>query len=133
MAYSRKKAEQIVTALEDPLNVHLLKLLGLDAPAATRAVWRREIKSWLRRIAAIALKPDNKRLSSADLYAWLYDEPFGGAEARNVEAVLALEGEGFSRAAASSTELAARLQALHLALAARLAVGDGAADLIDAL
>lgn len=54
MAYPRKKIEQIVTGLERPLNRHLLKLIGLAAPEATRAVWRKEVKRWLLEIASCA-------------------------------------------------------------------------------
>ena len=38
MAYSWKKAEQIVSGLERPLNRHLIKLMGLQASDETRAV-----------------------------------------------------------------------------------------------
>jgi hypothetical protein len=132
MAYSRKKAEQIITGLERPLNRHLVKLIGFEAAEATRAVWKKEVKRWLREIAAIRLKPNIARLKEADLHDWLYDEPFGGVELLNTRFLMEDAGEEFT-ARASAEVVAVRLRALHEALGPRLANGDAAGDLIDAL
>ena len=50
--------EQLVSGLEQPINLHLLKLLGCPAGPETRQQWKRELKTWLPRIAAITLKPE---------------------------------------------------------------------------
>lgn len=90
------------------------------------------MKRWLLEIASLRLKPDNRTLSSEILFEWLFEEPFGGAEALNAGALLALEADSFSQIMDGATA-AARLQALHRALAPKLAVGDPAYGLIDAL
>jgi hypothetical protein len=133
MAFTRKKAEQIVTGLERPLNRHLVKLLALQAPEETRAAWKREVKRWLREIAALRLKPAVTRLKASDLNAWLYDEPFGGVEELNTRFLIqdSLE-EGFV-AHAGASETAARLKALHETLSVRLAAGDPAVELVDGI
>lgn len=132
MAYPRRKIEQIVTGLERPLNRHLLKLVGLAAPEPTRAVWRKEVKRWLLEIASLRLKPSNRMLAAETLFEWLFEEPFGGAEARNAGALLALEADAFPQTLGGA-EAAVRLRALHEALTLRLAVGDPGFDLIDPL
>lgn len=132
MAYSRKKAEQIVTGLERPLNRHLVKLLGFEASPETRAVWKKEVKRWLREIAAIRLKPEIAKLKPGDLSVWLYEEPFGGVELLNTRFLMEDAAEDFS-AHATPEDVAQRLKLLHEALCARLAAGDPAGDLIDGL
>lgn len=132
MAYSRKKAEQIVTGLERPLNRHLVKLIAFDAPPQTRAVWKRELGRWLREIAAIRVKPHMTHLKPKDLSDWLYEEPFGGVEEINTRFLIEDESEGF-RVVRDAAATAQRLRELHQALGARLAAGDPAADLVEAL
>lgn len=61
MSIRQKKAEQIVSGLEQPINLHLLKLLGCVAPQEKREHWKRELETWLLRIAAITLKPETRR------------------------------------------------------------------------
>lgn len=135
LAYPRHKAEAIVTGLERPLNRHLLKLMGFDAPERTRKVWRYEVETWLTEIAAIRLKDDNRRLPARDLFDWLFDEPFGGVEVENVEALLRLTArrDKLVRNRRSADEIAEALRDLHARLAERLAAGDTGMDLIEAL
>lgn len=64
MAFTRKKASQIVTGLERPLNRDVLKLAALEATAETGAVWTRDVKRWLREIAALRPKPAVGRLKA---------------------------------------------------------------------
>ena len=133
MAFPRKKVEALITGLEDPLNVDLIKLLGLAAPEPLRAYWRTEIRSWLRKIARLRIKPNSEPASAEDLFAWLFDEPYGEVDPATIEALLEIEGQGFVHGAAPAAEIADRLRACHQALAPRLAAGDPAVDLIDGL
>lgn len=133
IAYSRKKAESIVTGLERPLNRHLVKLLGLHAPEATRVAWKKEVKRWLRDIAAIRLKPDIAKLKEKDVFEWLYEEPFGGVELLNTRYLMEdVAEEGFTPKT-SAEALAPALLALHRTMAPRLAAGEPCAELIEAL
>jgi hypothetical protein len=43
MAYPRKYVENIIIGLEDPLNEHLVKLVGFDFPGEQRDHFRREV------------------------------------------------------------------------------------------
>ena len=88
MSVGEKKAGQIVSGLEQSINPHLLKLLGCAGSAEMRRHWKRELETWLLRIAAITLKPDNTPIPAKVVCQWLYDETFGGSEQRNVEMML---------------------------------------------
>ena len=50
MALPRKLVEQILLGLYDPINVHLVKLVGFDFPLETRRRFRRELRTWLNKI-----------------------------------------------------------------------------------
>ncbi len=45
ISFGRRKAEQIVTGLEQPINLHLLKLLGCEADLETRRHWKHELST----------------------------------------------------------------------------------------
>lgn len=132
MAVTRKKAEQQVSGLEWPLNLHLVKLLGFDAPEATRAVWKREVREWCTQVATLRIEPANRPLPARTLLAWLHDERFEGSAAQNVAAMLALP-EGLRRNALPPEAVAARLHEFHAAACASLAAGQVPHDLIAAL
>jgi hypothetical protein len=93
MAVPRKKAEQQVSGLEWPINLHLVKLLGLEVPEATRTAWKRELREWCGQIATLRIKPANRTLPAATLMTWLHDERFEGSEVQNVSAMLALQAD----------------------------------------
>jgi hypothetical protein len=88
MPTRKKKAEQIVGGLEQPINLHLPKLLGCAAGPELRQHWKCELETWLPRIAAVALKLDDTPIPARVAYHWIYDETFGGREQRNVEMML---------------------------------------------
>jgi hypothetical protein len=88
---SRKYFEHIIIGLEDPLNQHLVKLVGFDFPPEQRQHFRREIRLWLDKIQRLRLKPNN-RPGPFTLYCdLLYDYPFGGVEVRGERSESALE------------------------------------------
>lgn len=132
MAVTRKKAEQQVAGLEWPLNLHLVKLLGFDAPEATRQAWKREVREWCTQVATLRIKPANRPLPARTLLAWLHDERFQGSEAQNVAAMLALP-EGLRRNGQTPEAVAARLHEFHVSACAALAAGQVPAELIAAL
>lgn len=122
MAVPRKKAEQQVSGLEWPANLHLVKLLGLEAPEARRAAWKRELREWCGQIATLRIMPSNRNLSAATLMTWLHDERFKGSEVQNVSAMLALQTD-FGRNALSAEEVAQRLHAFHAEASSILSTG----------
>lgn len=133
MSVKKKKAEQIVGGLEQPINLHLLKLLGCQAGPDLRRHWKQELETWLLRIATITLKPDNKPMPEKLIYEWLYDETFGGSEEHNAEIMLRLLAREYPRNQVDTPTIVARLRDIHRQLARRLAQNDPAEDIIDAL
>jgi hypothetical protein len=133
MSIRKKKAEQIVGGLEQPINLHLLKLLGCQAGPELRLHWKRELETWLLRIAAITLKPDDTPIPAKVAYRWLYDETFGGSEQRNAEMMLRFLARDYPRNEVDTPVIVARLRSVHEHLAERIAQNDPGMDIIDAL
>jgi len=133
MSFRNKKAEQIVSGLEQPINLHLLKLLGCLAGPETRQHWKRELETWSLRIAAITLKPDDTPIPAKVVYQWLYDEPFGGSEQRNVEMMLRFLAREHPRNQIDTPAIVEHLRSIHERLAERIAQNDPGEDVIEAL
>lgn len=133
MSLKRRKAEQIVTGLEQPINLHLLKLLGCQADDTIRAHWKHELDTWLLRIAAITLKPNDKPIPARVAYEWLYNETFGGSEVRNVEMMLRFLARDYPRNEVNAATLSKQLQAIHVQLADCIAKNDPGQEIIAAL
>jgi hypothetical protein len=60
MAYTQKKAERVLTALEKPMNDHLLKL-WTSPNSSEREIWISDLINWIDEIAEIVLRPANTR------------------------------------------------------------------------
>jgi NADH:ubiquinone oxidoreductase subunit C len=108
MAYPRKYVEKIIIGLEDPLNEHLVKLIGFDFPA------------------------EHSRTGSFKFYYdLLFDYPFGGVELQNTRTMMDLIGEEYGlHPTKSPQELAEWLQQFHATLAERLHQGQTVLDLV---
>jgi hypothetical protein len=133
MSVRKRKAEQIVSGLEQPINLHLLKLLGCQAGPELRQHWKRELQTWLLRIAAMTLKPDDTPIPAKTAYQWLYDETFGGSEQRNVDMMLHFLAREYPRNEVDTPTIVARLRSIHQRMAERIARNDSGEDIIDAL
>jgi hypothetical protein len=84
MAYTQRKAERVITALEKPINDTLLKL-WTDPASRNRDAWLDDLINWIDEISEIVLKPGNTRPSHIFYYKLLFFEPFGGgAEVPNI-------------------------------------------------
>lgn len=134
MAYSQKKAESVITGLEKPINDHLLKLWTMP-DCADVPHWLVEVLNWIDEVGDIILKPDNRRPTAKFYYRILFDEPFGGAETRNITSRLRrLQRQGYRFSTnASPPELAERLRAFHAAFAQQSAKAPMTEDQIKAL
>lgn len=99
MAYPRKYAENIIIGLEDPLNEHLVKLVGFDFPAEHRNHFRRDVRTWLGKIQRLRMNPDSRTGSVKFYYDLLFDYPFGGVEVQNMRTMMDVIGQdtGFGR------------------------------------
>jgi hypothetical protein len=115
MAYTQKKAERILTALEKPLNDHLLKL-WTNPNAPEREMGISDLVNWIDEIAEIVLRPGNTRPQHVFYYRLLFFEPFGGgAEIPNIlRRLRRLQRRGFPVQIDLTPEaLLKRLQTFH--------------------
>jgi hypothetical protein len=132
LAYPRKLVEQIILGLCDPINQHLVKLVGFDFVPGLRQHFRRELRTWLRKIQALRFEPSNRTGSFKFYFDLLFDYPFGGVEIRNMRLIMdqiADEYEG-ARPTKSPKEMVAWLREFHTRLAERLHEGEDVLDLI---
>ena len=88
MAYPKRYVEHIITGLEDPLNQHLVKLIGFDFAPELREHFRQECEAWLDKIQRLRMKPNNRTGPAKFYYDLLYDYPFGGVEIQNMRSVM---------------------------------------------
>jgi hypothetical protein len=131
MAYPRKYVENIIIGLEDPLNQHLVKLVGFDFSAEQRGHFRREVRTWLAKIQRLRVKPDSRTGSFKFYFDLLFDYPFGGVEIQNMRTMMDLIREEYDLAPAKSPEeLVEWLQQFHTRLADRLHHGQAVLDLV---
>jgi hypothetical protein len=131
IAYPRKYVENIIIGLEDPLNEHLVKLVGFDFPAEQRCHFRREVRTWLAKIQRLRMKPDGRTGSFKFYYDLLFDYPFGGVEIQNMRTIMDLISDEYSlHPTKSPVELAESLRQFHAQLAERLHHGQTVLDLI---
>src|SRR6201993_1560034 len=126
MAYPRKYVENIIIGLEDPLNEHLVKLIGFDFPAEQRANFRREARTWLPKIQRLRMKPDRRTGSFKFYYDLLFDYPFGGVELPNARALMEFISSEYDgiRPTISPEEMAIWLKEFHTKLAQALHNGE---------
>jgi hypothetical protein len=132
MALPRKAVEQVLLGLYDPINEHLVKLVGFDFAPDLRQHFRRELRTWLRKIERLRFKPSNRTGSFKFYFDHLFDYPFGGVEIRNMRLIMddvADEYEG-AQPVKSPEEMVAWLKAFHEELARRLHEGEDVLDLI---
>jgi len=131
MTYPRKYVENIIIGLEDPLNQHLVKLVGFGFPAEQRGHFRREVQTWLAKIQSLRMKPDSRTGSFKFYYDLLFDYPFGGVEIQNMRTMMDLIREEYGLTPIKSPEeLVEWLQQFHTRLADRLHHGQAVLDLV---
>ena len=88
LAYPRKMIELIITGLSDPINEHLIKMVGFDFPQESRQDFRREIRTWLKKVQILRFKPTNRTGSVKFYLDLLFDYPFGGVEIQNIKKII---------------------------------------------
>lgn len=132
MALPRKAVEQVLLGLYDPINEHLVKLVGFDFPPDLRQHFRRELRTWLRKIERLRFKPGNRTGSVKFYFDRLFDYPFGGVEVRNMRLIMDDIADGYEGVppTKSPEDMVAWLKAFHEKLAERLHDGEDVLDLI---
>jgi len=132
MALPRKLVEQVILGLYDPINIHLVKLIGFDFSPELRQHFRRELRTCLRKIQRMRFKPHNRTGSSKFYFDMLFDYPFGGTEIRNMRLIMDEIADEYEDAQPTKIpeEIVEWLREFHLRLAERLHNGDDVLDLI---
>ena len=132
MAYPRKYVEHIFLGLEDPLNQHLIKLVGFDFPLEQRQHFRAEVRSWVNKLQRLRMKPNNRTGSFKFYYDLLFDYPFGGVELQNMRILIQLIAEQYPNVPATKSpeELVVWLKEFHTRLARALHNGEAVLDLL---
>ena len=132
MAYPKRYVEQIVTGLADPINEHLIKLIGFEFSPELRHHFQQELDTWLDKIQRLRMRPNNRTGAPKFYYDLLFDYPFGGVEVRNMQSIMGLISRRYEgiEPAKKPEEVAAWLQDFHAALAQRLSAGEMVLDMI---
>jgi hypothetical protein len=132
MSLPRKLVEQIILGLYDPINLHLVKLVGFDFKPTLREHFRKEMRTWLRKIQRLRFKPSNRAGSAKFYFDLLFDYPFGGVEVHNMRLVMDEVADEHQdvRPTKSPEEMVVWLKAFHAELAERLHNAEDVTDLI---
>ncbi|HEU0215757.1 MAG TPA: hypothetical protein VFQ90_03795 [Stellaceae bacterium] len=132
MALPRKLVEAVILGLYDPVNQHLVKLAAFDFPAEARQHFRRELRTWFRKIQRLRMKPDNRTGSIKFYFDLLFDYPFGGVELRNMRLIMDEIADTDESAAPTKTaeQMVDWLRNFHQELAERLHNGEDVLDMI---
>ena len=132
MALPRKLVEQVILGLYDPINIHLVKLVAFDFSPELRQHFKRELRSWLRKIQRLRFKPHNRTASSKFYFDMLFDYPFGGVEVRNMSLIMDEIADEYENARPTKQpeEMVEWLRAFHTGLSERLHNGEDVLDLI---
>ena len=132
MAYPKRYVEQIITGLADPINEHLIKLVGFEFSAELRQHFRQELDTWLDKIQRLRMQPNNRTGTAKFYYDLLFDYPFGGVEVRNTRSIMDLISRRYQGAQPARTpeEVVEWLRDFHTTLAQRLSAGEVVLDMI---
>ena len=123
MAYTQKKAERVITALEKPINDHLLKIWTI-ADLFEQPGWTDDLVNWIDEIGEIVFRPANVRPPHIFYYKLLFFEPFGGGAGlpNMLRRLRRLRRDGFHvQINYAPDALLSRLQAFHRDLSGRCA------------
>lgn len=88
MAYPQKVARDIIIGMADPINQHLVKLIGFQFALSLRRHFSAELRSWLNKMQRMRLKPIARTGSFKFYFDPLFDYPFGGVEVQNMRALM---------------------------------------------
>jgi hypothetical protein len=131
MALPRKLVETTILGLQDPINEHLVKLVGFELPDEQREHFRRELRTWFRKLRRLRIKPNNRPGSVKFYFDLLFDYPFGGVEVENMRSIIDEISQDYDASPTKSAEdLVAWLRGFHEELAGRLHNREDVLDLI---
>jgi hypothetical protein len=132
LTYPRKLVEHIILGLEDPLNQHLIRLIGFDFPPEQQRHLRRELRTWLDKLQRLRIKPDRRTESFKFYYDLLFDYPFGGVEVQNMRIMTEFISKEYDGIGPTKylEEIVGWLKAFHATLAQRLHNGEAVLDMV---
>lgn len=134
MAYPQKVARDIIIGMADPINQHLVKLIGFQFDPDLRQHFRTELRSWLNKIQRIRLKPNARAGSFKFYFDPLFDYPFGGVEVQNMRALIEFISSEYGgiRPTKSPEDMGIWLKEFHTNLAQALHNGEAVLDMVPA-
>ena len=134
MSYPKRVVETIINGLQDPLNQHLIKLVGFQFTPELRDHFRQECEAWLDHIQRLRLKPNNRPGTFKFYYDLLFDYPFGGVEVENMQSMMDFIVRRYPGGRASKTpeQMVEWLKEFHGRLAQRLSDRQPVLDMIPA-
>ena len=134
MAYPQKVARDIIIGMADPINQHLVKLIGFQFAPDLRQHFRVELRSWLNKLQRIRLKPIARTGSFKFYFDPLFDYPFGGVEIQNMRALMEFISSEYDgiRPTISPEQMVIWLKEFHTNLALALHNGEAVLDLVPA-
>ena len=138
MSYPKRVVETIINGLQDPLNQHLVKLVGFEFTAELRQHFRGECEAWLDRIQQLRLQPTNRQRAFPGTFKFyydlLFDYPFGGVEVENMRGMMDFIARRYPGVQPTKTpqETVEWLREFHAALARRLSARQPVLDMIPA-
>jgi len=132
MAYPQKMVEAIILGLVDPLNQHLVKLVGFEFPAELRWHFRKEASSWLNKIQRLRMKPTSRTDSVRFYFNHLFDYPFGGNEVQTMRAMMEFISSEYDgiQPIKPPEEVVGWLREFHSKLAEALHNGEAVLDML---
>jgi len=133
-SYPKWVVETIINGLQDPLNQHLIKLVGFEFTPELRQHFRQECEAWLDRIQRLRLKPNNRPGTFKFYYDLLFDYPFGGVEVENMRSMMDFIARRYPgvQPTKAPEEMVGWLQEFHIVLARRLSERQPVLDMIPA-
>ena len=134
MSYPMRVVETIINGLQDPLNQHLIKLVGFEFTPELRQHFQGECEAWLDHIQRLRLNPSNRPGTFKFYYDLLFDYPFGGVEVEKMKSMMDFIARRYPgiRPTKSPQEMVDWLQKFHTGLAQRLNERQPVLDMIPA-
>ena len=134
MAYPQKVARDIIIGMADPINQHLVKLIGFQFSPDLRQHFRAELRSWLNKIQRIRLKPIARTGFFKFYFDLLFDYPFGGVEVHNMRALMEFISSEYDgiRPTMSPEHMVIWLKEFHTNLAQALHNGEAVLAMVPA-
>jgi hypothetical protein len=140
MAFPKAVVEAKVRAKEEPINLHLIKLLAFDVTDTTKVYWRKEILAETQLLAGYSMRVGERvrRLTAAEYFRMLYEEPFNQNEEPYTQGLIRMAmtkaeqgGAPLRRNARPALDIASVVKHVQTRLSAALTEGEDGSEIIE--